>query len=168
MSTSLERNCDVIASLGCTQPVRVGRDTHATEVQAVRVPAGLDRDVCIEVACTVVTARAREQIEFVVGERKKPTVEFDRECSRLQPVMYVATVVDTTCVVEEREEFDDLGICTVALSDIEPVRSDPSPMGRTMNPAPIEQEGIVKVGDEFGGECSHGADPNCSAPLNER
>ena len=41
----------------------------------------------------------------------------------------IVTVVFTSSVMQEREEFDDLGVGTVALGDVEPVRADSCPMG---------------------------------------
>jgi hypothetical protein len=113
---------------GRVQVLGVGRNPDARQVQAIGVPAGLDCRVGVMDNVGVSLAGLTQQIEtFVRYGRQFASETLGKPCPP-STMSGINVVVDSSTVVEEGEEAEDIRVASVLGDDQQAVTFDSSPM----------------------------------------
>lgn len=116
-------------------------DPDSTEIEPIRVPAGLDCHVRVIPLVRVALASSEEQPELVVAEIEDAASKFGGELGSPWPVVGVGDFVDPARVVENGEQGDDFDVRTCFLCQLEAVLKDSCPVRNTVVAA--QWQGVV-------------------------
>jgi len=94
--------------------VLIRDDAHASEVEAVGVPACLNGHVCLEVSITVSAARLFKERHLSIARGEELAAQLCGEGGAAVSVFRIPEVIEAASVVEPGEELDDERVCTCA------------------------------------------------------
>lgn len=126
-------------------------DADTTEIEAIRVPAGLNRHVGVIPFVRVALAGSEEQPELVVIEIEDAPTQFGGELSGSWSVVGIGDFVDPARVVKNGEQGDDIDLRTCFFCQSEAILKDSGPV-RNAVIAPERECVIFENGVENGEE----------------
>ena len=137
-----------VTGRGRAQVLRIGADADAPEIQAIGVPAGLDRDVGIQEAVAVMGARKAQQLCLLVADRDEPLLAQGLDEGRgAVAVLPVRVVVPSARVVEEREERHHRATGAGLLCETQAVQAHARPVRCAVDAAPVERKVLADAGN---------------------
>jgi hypothetical protein len=145
-----------------TKTARVGLDAYPAQIESIGVPAGLDGHVRLQGPVAVPRAGCDQQGQILRPKREHPTVELLRELGGPGTVSGVLELVLAARIMKKGEELDDVRAGSCGGGEPEAIGSDPGPMSRAMDAAPVEREPVSNLVHQLGSDrrVIHGINTN--------
>jgi hypothetical protein len=126
-------------------------DADTPEVEAIGVPASLDRHVGVRPLVGMPGAGPMQEEERAVGQVEQPAPERPGELGGSGSVVGIGGLVDPSGVVEDAEPPDHLDVRSGLLGESKPILQHPRPVGDPVFAAPGEgvliEDGLKDEGD---------------------
>lgn len=135
------------------QASRVGDDADPSQIEPVRIPAGLDGDIVVGVADGVAAACLQQEVELAIGEKDVRSQQGGREARGTPTVLAVKPVVRAAGIVQEGKELDDLGNGSRAGGELQSIQAYARPVADAMDSVPVQLVAVPDYGDERRGDC---------------
>lgn len=116
-------------------------DADSAQIQAVRIPAGLNGDVGLGIAFCVTDASFVEKIEFLVGKNKPLVTKSQGELAAPLTVPEIIPFAQTPGIVKDGEQLNNFDVGVGVLSQPKAVFQDPRPVADAVDATP--GQGIV-------------------------
>lgn len=116
-------------------------DPNSTEIEAVGIPAGLDRHVGMIGFVRVALARSIQQPKLVVVEIENTASKLGGELSGTRSMFRISDLVDPPRIVQDGEQGDDIDARSGHLSQFQAILKNPCPMSHAVIAA--ERQGVV-------------------------
>lgn len=116
-------------------------DADSTEIEAVRIPAGLNGHVGMRPLVRVPFAGSIQQSELVIVEIDHAPSQVGGEGGSPWPVVEIGDFVDSARVMENGEQGDDFDVRSGLLSQSPPIFKNPCPVRHAV--IAVEREGVI-------------------------
>ena len=142
------RQIQVVFRCECAKVFGVRRDTDASEVESVCVPAGLNRDITLGQSVAVCGASLGEQEHFLFSGLEKTSLQPTGQQGTPLAMAVIEVLVDAATVMEKRKQLDHMGVGACGLCQHQAIDTHPRPVGYAVVAMPVDLQVGAQMGDQ--------------------